>query len=218
VRLLWERGSLFEHETINKLKVPFVDLSETIESDRERRTLEAMRSGEPLIYGGRIRCDDLLGMPDLLRKEPGGYIPGDVKSGRGKEGGDEDHDGRPKPHYAVQLALYVDILERLKFSAGRRAFVLDIVGNEVIYDFSEIPGESLWHRYEETLVAARGIISRQVNPLPAYCSVCKLCHWHTFCIAQLTEADDLTLIPRLGRSDRCISMSLPPQSRCVWIF
>jgi len=36
-------------------------------------------------------------MPDLLRRESGGYIPGDVKSGRGKEGGDEDHDRKTSP-------------------------------------------------------------------------------------------------------------------------
>lgn len=29
--------------------------------------------------------------------------------------------GKPKLHYAVQLALYIDILERLGLSAGRRA-------------------------------------------------------------------------------------------------
>jgi predicted RecB family nuclease len=201
VRLLWERDSLFERETIAKLQISFLDLSKATEDDRERLTLEAMARGEPLIYGGRIKFDDLVGMPDLLRRESGGYIPGDVRSGRGKEGGDEDYDGKPKLHYAVQLGLYVDILERLKFSAGRHAFVLDIKGDEVTYDFSTT-GDNLWERYEETLVEARAIILRQIDPLPAYGSVCKLCHWHTLCVAKLVEADDLTLIPRLGRSDR----------------
>src|SRR3954447_2798305 len=73
VRLLWERGTLFERETIASLQLPFLDLSKTDEADRERLTLEAMVRGEPLIYGGRISADDLLGMPDLLRKETGGY-------------------------------------------------------------------------------------------------------------------------------------------------
>jgi predicted RecB family nuclease len=114
VRLLWERGTLFERETIAKLRLPFTDLSKVSERDRERLTLDAMLRGDPLIYGGRISADDLLGLPDLLRKEPGGYVPGDIKSGRGKEGGGEDSDGKPKLHYAVQLALYVDILERLR--------------------------------------------------------------------------------------------------------
>jgi hypothetical protein len=53
-----------------------------------------------------------------VRKEPGDYIPGDIKSGRGKEGGDDDHDGRPNRHYAVQIQLYVDILEAIESFGG----------------------------------------------------------------------------------------------------
>jgi predicted RecB family nuclease len=210
VRLLWERGTLFERETIAKLNLPFTDLSKTGDADRERLTLEAMARGDTLIYGGRITADDLLGVPDLLRKEPGGYVPGDIKSGRGEEGGGDEGDGRPKPHYAVQLALYVDILERLKLSAGRRAFVWDIQGDEVPYDFSTFEGETLWDDYQIALVGARAILARQAAPLPAYGSVCKLCHWHTYCVAQLTAADDLTLIPLLGRKERDVMQeSLP---------
>src|SRR3954452_11040831 len=69
VRLLWGRGTLFEQETIAKLELPFLDLSKTDEPDHERLTLEAMARGEPLIYGGRITAEDLIGRPDLLRKE-----------------------------------------------------------------------------------------------------------------------------------------------------
>ena len=167
IRLLWERGTLFEKETIANLRLPFVDLSNADEADREQLTLAAMTRGEPLIYGGCIRAGDLFGMPDLLRKEPGGYVAGDVKSGRGKEGGDDDHDGKPKLHYAVQLALYVDILEHLNLSAGRRAFVLDIRGDEVTYDFTDLPGENLWDDYENALKEARSILAQKSFRAPA---------------------------------------------------
>lgn len=206
VRLLWERGTLYERETIAKLEQPFLDLSPFEGEERERKTLEAMQRGEPLIYSGRISAGDLLGVPDLLRKETGGYVPGDIKSGAGEEGGSEEGEGKPKLHYAVQLALYIDILERLKLSAGRRAFVWDIRGDEVPYDFT-VPQstrrpETLWDEYQVALAEARSILSRQVVPLPAYCGTCKLCHWHTFCVDQLTASDDLTLIPLLSRSHR----------------
>lgn len=206
VRLLWERGSLFERETIAKLRVPYIDLSESSEAEREQRTLEAMRRAEPLIYGGRISAEDLLGVPDLLRKEGDGYVPGDIKSGAGEEGGGEDSERKPKLHYAVQLALYVDVLERLGLSAGRRAFVWDIHGNEVTYDFASAQGprtpETFWDEYELALAETRSILAGETTPLPAYSSVCKLCHWHTYCIEELTKSDDLTLIPFLGRSLR----------------
>jgi uncharacterized protein len=206
VRLLWERGALFERETIDKLELPFLDLSHAEGAEKERLTLEAMQRGEPLIYSPRISADDLLGVPDLLRKEAGGYVPGDIKSGAGEEGGGDDADGKPKLHYAVQLALYVDILERRKLSAGRRAFVWDIHGNEVPYDFNAPQGarkpETLWDEYQSALAEARAILARQITPQPAYAGVCKLCHWYTHCVEVLTAADDLTLIPFLGRSIR----------------
>jgi predicted RecB family nuclease len=110
VKMLWERGSLYEREVIAGLQMPFVDLSSYSGDEKERRTLEAMQRGEPLIYSGRIQESGLLGDPDLLRKETGGYIAGDIKSGAGEEGPDDDPS--PKLHYAVQLALYTDILER----------------------------------------------------------------------------------------------------------
>jgi uncharacterized protein len=206
VRLLWERGTLFERETIANLKQPLLDLSAFEGEEKERRTLDAMHRGEPLIYAGRISADDLLGEPDLLRKVAGGYVPGDIKSGAGEEGGGEDIDGKPKVHYAVQLALYIDILERLKLSAGRRAFVWDIHDEEVAYDFTVAQGpkksETLWDEYQWALGDARAIFARQLTPQAAYAGVCKLCHWHTFCVEQLSKADDLTLIPFLGRALR----------------
>jgi predicted RecB family nuclease len=172
VRLLWERGALFERETLAKLNQPFTDLSNTRVNDREQLTLEAMARGDWLIHGGHIRADDLVGVPDLLRKETSGYVPGDIKSGRGEEGAGDERDGEPKAHYAVQLALYIDVLERLKFSAGRRAFVWDVHGHEVAYDFTTSEGDLLWDDYQTALTEARAILARHITPRPAYGSVC----------------------------------------------
>jgi len=119
VKMLWERGSLYEREVIAGLELSFLDLSAYAGDEKERLTLEAMQRGEKLIYSGRIQEAGLLGDPDLLRKETGGYIAGDIKSGAGEEGPDDDPS--PKVHYAVQLALYTDILERKGLSPGRRA-------------------------------------------------------------------------------------------------
>lgn len=137
VEMLWERGSSVERERMAALDVPFVDLQALTATEKTRRTREAMAAGAPLIYGGRIEADDLLGEPDLLRKEGAGYVPGDIKSGAGEEGGeDEGEDSRLKKTYAVQLALYMDILERSGLSAGRRGFIWDVHGAEVTYDMT----------------------------------------------------------------------------------
>lgn len=206
VRLLWERGTLYEREVIAGLDRSYLDLSAYERPDRERLTSEAMRRGEPLIYSGFIASDDLVGAPDILRKEVGGYVPGEIKSGAGEEGGGDDTDGKPKLHYAVQLALYVDILERQGLSAGRRAFVWDIHGDEVAYDLTAPQGpkkpETLWDEYQSALADTRAIFDRTLMPLGASSSTCKLCHWHNFCGDELAKADDLTLIPFLGRGIR----------------
>src|SRR4051812_2247844 len=80
VRLLWERGTVYEREVVDGVSVHFIDLSGLKAEECEAQTLVAMRRGVSLIYGGRIAVDDLVGIPDLLRKEPGGYVPGDIKS------------------------------------------------------------------------------------------------------------------------------------------
>ena len=155
VQLLWERGSLYEEEVIEGLLLPFVDLSHYAGDEKEQQTLEAMNRKEPLIYSARIKADDLLGDPDLLRLENGGYVAGDIKSGAGEEGGSDAEEGKPKIHYAVQLGVYTDILQQMGRSAGPRAFVWDIHGAEVPYKFDEIYGvrnpHTLWQDYQEAL-------------------------------------------------------------------
>lgn len=209
VKMLWERGSLYEREVIVGLDHPFLDLSGHTGEEKERLTLEAMQRGELLIYSGRIQEPGLLGDPDLLRKETGGYVAGDIKSGAGEEGPDDDRS--PKLHYAVQLALYTDILERKGLSAGRRAFVWDIHGDEIIYDFSALHGKrnprTLWQDYEECITEARAITTDPNMTRAAYSSACKFCHWYNACLEQLVLEDDLTLIPELGRPKRDVMLS-----------
>jgi predicted RecB family nuclease len=142
-----------------------------------------------------------------VRKEENRYIAGDIKSGAGEEGASDESEGRPKKHYAVQLALYTDILEQMGRSTGRRGFVWDINGDEVPYDFMEIYGvrnpRRLWDDYQECLSEARRIAIHATETQPAYSSAtCKNCVWYTACVKRLEATNDLTLIPDLGRSKR----------------
>jgi hypothetical protein len=118
VRLLWEEGAAHEREMVGGTSVPMLDLSGFDGDEKEHLTSEAISRGEPLIYGGRITADDLVGDPDLLRRADGGYVAGDIKSGAGEEGREDL--SRPKLHYAVQVALYTDILEVLATGAEDR--------------------------------------------------------------------------------------------------
>jgi len=204
IKLLWERGSDYETEVVEGVETPMTDLSKYAGDEKEQLTLEALRRGDPLIYRGRIQAEGLLGEPDLMRKENNGYVAGDIKSGAGLEGSEDL--SKPKKHYAVQLGLYTDILERIGYSDGRRGFIWDVDGQEIVYNFSELQGKrnprALWVDYQECLAEAQAIVGKRTETLAAYSGVCKLCHWYSACVSCLTNANDLTLIPELGRTKR----------------
>jgi len=207
VELLWERGIDFENEVISKLQIPFTDLHALGDEERERRTKEALNQKVALIYGGRIRAGNLLGEPDILRWDDSmGYVPGDIKSGAAEEGDEDIGSEKPKKHYAVQLALYADILETYGLGKGRLPFVWDVHNNEAVYDLNAPQGprtpQTLWELYQEKLRQAGEIVSQPNTTLPALGAPCKLCHWRSYCIRHIEKLDDLTLIAELGRAKR----------------
>jgi len=205
IQLLWEKGTLFEQDVIQKLDTPFLDLSRYRGDEKEARTREAIEQHVPLIYSGRLSVENLLGEPDLLRKEGTGYVAGDIKSGSGEEGNEDQ--GKLKKSYAVQLGLYTDILERLQLSSGRWGFIWDIHGKEIRYDFSQPQGprtpQTWWDLYDTFRQRAKNILEQTQSTQPAYNSgICKLCHWYRPCLLDLQKQHDLTLLPELGRSKR----------------
>jgi len=72
-----------EDEVIAGISGTFVDLSHYRGDERKQQTVAAMDRGAELIYSGRISSGDLLGEPDLLRKDGAAYIAGDIKSALG---------------------------------------------------------------------------------------------------------------------------------------
>jgi uncharacterized protein len=201
--MLWERGSAFEREVVAALPADTVSIPAE-SADRVAETTAAMDAGAPIILGGRIVADDLTGEPDLLIRAGDRYMPADIKSGRGEEG---DGDAASlKPHYAVQVALYVDVLERMGRSAGRFAEIWDVRGERVRYGLGERRGarseDTWWSLYERCRDEVRAILAGTVVTRGALASACGLCHWHTVCRAELEAAGDLTLVPALGRALR----------------
>lgn len=208
VKLLWDKGVSHEESIVAGLGA-CLDLGEGALEERFSKTVIAMKNGEPLIYQGVLMADNLLGIPDLLRKSSDGtYAPIDIKSGAGYEGADEDEgeDGKPKKHYAVQLALYLELLEKLGFSNSRTAFIIDIHRNEVEYRLDEPMGvknkQTFWDFYLQTKEAVRLLLEDQAQNKPAMAGVCKLCPWYKSCKKWCDESDDLSKVFYLGRSKR----------------
>jgi hypothetical protein len=207
VQLLWERGTLYEADVIRALGVPFTDLSTLAGEAKEAATREAIARGDALIYNGRLTVDELLGEPDLLRREGAGYAAIDIKSGAGEEGGDSDagEDGKPKKTYGVQIALYTDLLERLGVSAGRFGYIWDVHGEELRYDLDAPLGPrtpSIAEIYREARAEVAATLDRSEATRPAAASVCKQCVWRSTRLAMLKASNDLTLLPWLGRKIR----------------
>jgi hypothetical protein len=70
VKLLWEKGSLFEREVIGGLALPFLDLSLYGGEEKERLTLEAMQRSEPLITAIVFRSPDCWATPISCARRP----------------------------------------------------------------------------------------------------------------------------------------------------
>jgi len=206
LQLLWERGIAHERDVVSALGLPLTDLSMLSADEKEAATRAAIGRREPLIYSGRLSIDELLGEPDLLRLENGGYVAIDIKSGAGREGGDEgEEEGRPKKSYGVQIALYTDILGRMNISAGRYGYIRDVHNRELRYDLDRKLGpksDSLWEIYLNARAELIATLEAPNLSLPALSSCCKQCVWSSACFATLKQSQDLTLIPELGRTAR----------------
>ena len=187
IEMLWEKGVLHEDKVIASFG-KLLDLSSKNRDSQFQKTIQAMKDKIPLIYHGYIRWDNLAGEPDLLRlNNDGSYVPEDIKSGRGVEGAsdDDENPGKPKKHYAVQLALYAEILINLGFAKDKVGIIYDIDGKEVSYDLNQPQGLKIkstwWECYQEAKNEVTYLITDKQQDAPAYSSICKLCPWYNSC-------------------------------------
>ncbi len=208
VEMLWEKGVSHEENMVSKLG-KILDLKEVGEKEREKDTLEAMNAEVVLIYQGAIRHGELFGIPDLLEKQSDGtYLPVDIKSGMGVEGVDEenDNDGKYKKHYAVQLALYSEVLINLGFAKKHSGAIIDISSERTTYDLDKPIGtktpQTYWDLYQEIKVKAGKLLNNEIKNKPAYSGKCKLCPWYQSCKKWIKETSDPSMIFYLGRANR----------------
>lgn len=201
VRMLWAGGLAHESEILAALGSDTVDLRTVPLDRRASETKLALSGSAKFILGALIRSEDRLGMPDLLERRNGTWVAGDVKSGCATEA--DGH--RPRLEYAVQVAHYASLLSEIGAGDGRQAFVIGRDGSSTTYDL-----HAPWDRSQravadiaaELLEKARKIRDGVSKTRGALSSMCKMCHWHTLCHRELTEADDLTLVAGLGRAVR----------------
>lgn len=215
VQMLWDKGVQHEENIVAKIGA-YADLSSGSYEDRFKKTIEAMKEKTPLIYQGVLQFENMRGIPDLLRLLPDGtYVPIEIKSGMAFEGSDEENDeqGKPKKHYAVQLAMYIDLLNKLNFEHNHLSRVIDIHGKEVDYKLNLPLGKkdntTIWEFYERVKNNVEILINNDDQNKPALSGMCKLCPWYNSCKKWISENDDLTKIYYVGRAKRdTINMDL----------
>jgi predicted RecB family nuclease len=208
VELLWEKGVKHEEKIISNLG-DFLNLKDGTIEERFHKTVEAMKNKTPLIYQGVLIHENILGIPDLLKKMPGdNYMPIDIKSGMGFEGADEEEgeEGKPKKHYAIQLCLYNDLLKKHGFATHNKGKIIDINSDEAEYDLIASQGlkiqETWWEFYERIKSHVDALMKNQNKNKPAKGSICKLCPWHNSCEKWCEVKRDLTNVFYLGRNNR----------------
>ncbi len=208
VELLWEKGVKHEEKIISRLG-DFLNLKDGLIDERFQKTIEAMKNKTPLIYQGVLKYENLLGIPDLIKKmSDDTYIPIDIKSGMGFEGINEEEgeEGKPKKHYSVQLCLYNDLLKKLGFTTHSNGKIIDIHGNEIDYNLISPMGlrtrETWWEFYEKIKKRVDFLMRNADKNKPALAGTCKLCPWYNSCKKWCETTKDLTNIFYLGRSNR----------------
>lgn len=208
VKLLWEKGVVHEERIIKELG-EYIDLSKGSFEERFKKTIEAIENGNPLIYQGVLIYENYLGIPDLLKRMPDGkYIPVDIKSGSGFEGASEDleEDGKPKPHYAVQLCFYIELLQKLELPNTGTGKIIDIHKDEVEYNLNSPIGKinkmTWWEFYAQAKNNVLVLLANEEKNKPAISGACKLCPWYNSCKKWCKENEDLSCLFDLGRSKR----------------
>jgi uncharacterized protein len=202
VKLLWERGVKHESQVVEKMG-RFLNLKGLPIEVAAKKTIKAMNNGVELIYQGVLSHGNMRGVPDLLRKiNNKEYVPIDIKSGRGYKGG-EAESGQLKDHYAVQLCLYVELLQLLGYSKKNFGIIYDIDSKEVPYDLNSKKGYIPFTVYYSNIKEkVQNLIANTKKNDPAIGSKCGLCWWSESCKKWVEKQKDPSLICGLGQKYR----------------
>lgn len=200
-KMLYRQGLAHEHETLRRLEGGVTDLRTCDHDERISGTVAAMQRRATFILGATLIHSDLIGMPDVLRWTPDGYMAQNVKSGAALEGPRQAYNKA----YLVQVAHYAYILAQSGMGRGDIAGIIDRSGEQTIYDLNKPVGRdhaSGAALHLRLLGEARAIRDREITTKGALGADCGMCEWKSRCRRELEERDDLTRITGLGRAIR----------------
>jgi predicted RecB family nuclease len=201
LNLLFEHALFHEQEVIKALPYD-TPKGETLEQ-RAASTLQLMQAGVERIYQGVLLQAGESGIPDLLERVNGKskfgdyfYKPVDIKSGSGYE---SEEKSVLRQDYGMQLYHYGLLLERAQGTFPPDAEILNKRKARVPYHLDQFKGP-----YAGTLPDVRALVTGARADEPAKCGSCGQCQWWGHCEKALIAANDVTLLPDIGRSKKLV--------------
>ena len=164
-------------------------------ADGAQQTLALLRDGVAGVSQGVLADGDLLGIPDLVRKEPGAsafgdfhYVVGDVKSSR-----------RPRTDQLLQVAFYARLLAAIQGRMPEYGYLVMRDGREERFRLADY-GDAIDE--VDARVAALLDPARAARERPFLAAPCSGCTWSEHCSKELHERADLSLLQRMTRGLR----------------
>lgn len=158
-------------------------------------TLSLLRAGVDGVVQGVLYREERLGIPDLLRRLPG-------KSGLGEhhyEVLDIKSSRRSRSDQLLQVAFYSRLLGEVQGRTPEFASLILKDGREERFRFAEFEPT-----LEEVESEVRKILEDPNVARPFLSPACSRCRWSELCLAQLEEADDLSMLQGMTRGVRTL--------------
>lgn len=190
-RLDWERGREFEAGVVRSLE----GVREPKWDGRDfaqglKATVALMAKGVPWIHGGVLAGAGIVGIPDLLRRDPGKsrfgdftYAPVEIKGHKTVQKKD-----------VLQVAAYALILGEVLGEACGQAGVWLNTGKTAAVDV----GKGL-SDLQTVMRRMEAIRSRKAGTEPIWCAACPACPWIAHCKRDWNRLGHLSLLPGGGK-------------------
>jgi len=162
-------------------------------ADGAAQTREFLRDGVTGVTQGVLLEEGRLGIPDLLRREPGTselgayhYVVGDIKSS-----------GRPRSDQLLQVLFYSRMLARLQGRDPEYGYLILKDGREERFVLADYAAA-----IEEVEQRTEALLADPTASRPFLCSGCSKCHWSEMCRPKLEAVNDLSLVQGMTRGLR----------------
>ncbi len=152
-----------------------------------------LRAGVEGVLQGVLLGSGRLGIPDLLRREPGDsdlgghhYVVGDIKSSQ-----------RPRSDQVLQVAFYSALLAELQGRVPEYGYLVLGDGREQRFELRDFRPA-----LREVVECIEQLRAAPTAARPFLSRACVSCHWSDLCRDELVERDDLSLLTGMTRGVR----------------